>query len=119
MSAEGDAGARAAKLQVYYKLHVSGGYTMLAICDVNLLGKELHHGKVKFKVAEEFFGGSLIDAENPLLKKYIAEADSITALGELSLKIIEHVFPTARQASITVAGIPYIQVFKSNVSQYV
>jgi hypothetical protein len=103
------------RIKVYYKLHSSGGYRMLAICDVELLGKEFRHGKVKFKVTEEFFGGSLVDADSPLLKKYIAEADSVTVIGEVSLKIVEEIFPLARQAAIFVAGIPYVQVLKSEI----
>jgi hypothetical protein len=39
------------------KLRKIGNHVLLAICDVEILGKTLREGKIVFKVSEEFYKG--------------------------------------------------------------
>lgn len=85
---------------------------MLAICDEKLLGVELEYNNVRVKITRDFFGGSLVLLDDELLRKEIAGADSITAFGEDSLSLLEEFYPSVREASLRVAGVPYVQVFR-------
>lgn len=52
--------------EVYVKSMRSGKDTLVAICDVELLGKTLEGGRVPFLVSKSFYGGAPADLDEAL-----------------------------------------------------
>jgi len=98
--------------RISVKVHSSGGYTVVAMCDEDLLGSEVNHGRVKIRFTEEFFGGILVDSNSPELESLLARADSITAFGKTCIEYLAKIFPTVPEAVLEVGGIPYVQIFR-------
>jgi hypothetical protein len=98
--------------RVSVKVHETSQYTMVAMCDEELLGREFSQGKIKVRLTHEFFGGLLLDVDSPELERVLSRADSITAFGRTCVEKLVKIFPTVREASVEVAGIPHVQIFK-------
>lgn len=93
-------------------MHETGQYTMVAMCDEELLGREVIHGKLKIRISNEFFGGLLLDADSPEFDNILARADSITAFGRKSVEKLAKLFPSVSEAAVDVGGVPHVQIFK-------
>ncbi len=50
-------------MDVYVNLRKAGKRVLLAVCDVEVLGKELRHGQTRFHVNEKFYKGPLVSVE--------------------------------------------------------
>ncbi len=98
--------------RIAVKVHISGQYTLLAMCDEDLLGKEVNHGGVRVKFTKSFFGDSLLDPDSPELDAMLARADSITAFGRTCVERLARTFPSVPEAMVEVGGIPHVQIFK-------
>ncbi|MDR2203137.1 MAG: DUF424 family protein [Nitrososphaerota archaeon] len=53
-------------MEVYVKLHKIGKNVVLAICDVELLGKTLRDGKITFTVKDEFYNGGKVGVDEAM-----------------------------------------------------
>ena len=77
------------------------------MCDKSLLGKTLNHGKVKFKVSQEFYGGELAD-----LKTCISHLERATIANMVGKKPVEAAINAGfvhEQAVIYIEGHPHAQ----------
>ncbi|RLE57645.1 MAG: hypothetical protein DRJ40_00025 [Thermoprotei archaeon] len=96
----------------YAKLHTTGGYTILAVCDKDLLGKKIIDTKRKLVVYVDprFYGGEEI-TESQLLR-LIEEVDVVNALGRDTVNVILSRYPQYREAIILIGDVPHIQILR-------
>lgn len=97
--------------RAYVKVHRSGGETIVAICDEELLGKELVEGELKIRIGEEFYGGELVEIEKVV--EYIRGASMVNVFGNNSVNELSKVYPKLIEAAIEVGGVLHVQIFKS------
>jgi len=83
---------------------------LLAACDEELLGKILRHGKLVFKVKEEFYKGPKMPVEGAI--ELIKESTIVNLVGtNIVNKAVEEglVHP---EAVLKISGIPHAQIVK-------
>lgn len=83
---------------------------LLAACDEELLGKILRHGKLVFKVKEEFYKGPKMPVEGAI--ELIKESTIVNLVGtNIVNKAIEEglVHP---EAVLKISGVPHAQIVK-------
>ena len=90
---------------IYVKIHNSG---IVAICDEELLGKELKQGKLRFNVNENFYKGEKKTEEEA--KKIMKEANSLNIVGKRSVKIALKLGLINNDSIIVIGGVPHAQV---------
>src|SRR3989338_518042 len=90
------------------KIHkLSDGRVMLAICDLDLLGKKFEEGKLQLDLSSDFYRGEEMDDEKIL--SYIDRTYIINLVGEESVdfgirnKLIE------KKSIIVIKGVPHAQ----------
>ncbi len=92
----------------YYKIHKSGGSTVLAACDFELLGKKFEEGKLELHIGKEFYGGQNIGNE---VLDLFPKADIINIAGSKIVSLaLEHNW-VSKDGIIKVKGIPHAQIF--------
>ena len=87
-----------------------GRHILVAACDADLLGKSLQHGKVRFNVRKEFYGGSRVFLEEAIIM--IKKGTIINLIGEQIVKeAIKHglIHPSA---IISISGITHVQIMR-------
>ena len=85
-------------------------YLLVAACDNDLLGKTFREGKLKLEVDRKFYGEDLSTIEEAMAA--IQKADIANLVGA---RVVESAVKRGlvdRQAVITIAGIPHVQVVK-------
>ena len=97
--------------RAYVKVHRYGGETIVAICDEELLGKELVHGELKIRIGEDFFGGELVEIER--IAEYIRKASMVNVFGNKSVNELGKIYPKLIEAAIEIGGVLHVQIFKS------
>lgn len=91
------------------KCHLAKDHLVIAICDKNLLGKEIGED-LKLKVKEEFYGGELVDDEKAI--EFIKKATIGNLLGKEIIKLaLEKNFIT-KENIIFIDDIPHAQFLK-------
>jgi hypothetical protein len=96
--------------KVYIKLQQTGKDVILAMCDIDLLGKTLQEGKITFKVKEEFYNGGKTTVDEAV--NMIKNATIINLVGKCCVeKAIQngYVHP---DAVLTINGVPHAQILK-------
>jgi hypothetical protein len=92
------------------KLRKVGNHVLLAICDVEILGKTLREGKIVFKVNEEFYKGEEVDIEEA-----IAMIESSTIVNMIGKNVVRkaiekgYVHP---EAVLEIEGVPHAQIVR-------
>jgi len=97
-------------MEVYVKLKQVGKNVVLAICDVELLGKTLREGKIVFKVKDEFYNGGKASVEEAV--SMINNSTIVNLVGKCCVeKAIErgYVHP---EAVLHIEGVPHAQIIK-------
>ncbi len=97
-------------MQVYVKLKQTGKDTVLAVCDVELLGKTLQEGKIVFKVKDDFYNGGKTRVDDAI--SMIKNANIVNLVGKCCVeKAIQngYVHP---DAVLTIEGVPHAQIVK-------
>jgi hypothetical protein len=98
------------KLEVYINIRKIGGNVLLAICDIEILGKTLHEGKITFHVKEEFYKGTRVSVEEA-----IAMMENSTIVNMIGKNIVSkamekgYVHP---DAILNIEGVPHAQIVK-------
>ncbi len=91
-------------------LRKTGGNVLLAICDVEILGKTLRKGKMVFHVSEEFYKGTKAEIEEAMAM--IKNSTIVNMIGKNVVeKAIEkgYVHP---EAVLNIEGVPHAQIVK-------
>lgn len=97
-------------MEVYVKLKQVGPNVVLAICDVDLLGRTLREGKICFKVKDEFYNGGKATVDEAV--SMIANSTIVNMVGKCCVeKAIQkgYVHP---EAVIKIEGVPHAQIIK-------
>jgi hypothetical protein len=97
-------------MDVYVKLKQVGKNVVLAICDVELLGKTLREGKIVFKVKDEFYNGGKASVDEAV--SMINNSTIVNLVGKCCVeKAIArgYVHP---EAVLTIEGVPHAQIVK-------
>jgi len=97
-------------LEVYMNIKKIGRNVLLAICDVEILGKTLREGKIVFCVKEDFYRGARVNVEEAVCM--IDNSTIVNMVGKnVVKKAIEkgYVHP---EAVLNIEGIPHAQVVK-------
>jgi hypothetical protein len=87
-----------------------GGNVLLAICDVEILGKTLRKGKIVFHVKEEFYRGSKVNVEEA-----VAMIEHSTIINMVGRNVVDkavekgYVHP---EAVLNIEGVPHAQIVK-------
>ncbi len=97
-------------MEVYVKLKQVGKNVVLAICDVELLGKTLREGKIIFKIKDEFYNGGKANVDEAV--SMINNSTIVNLVGKCCVeKAIQkgYVHP---DAVLNIEGIPHAQIIK-------
>ena len=87
-----------------------GRNIMLAVCDVEILGRTLHEGKIVFCVKEDFYKGARVGVEEAV--SMIENSTIVNMVGSnVVRRAIEkgYVHP---EAVLKIEGVPHAQVLK-------
>ena len=96
--------------EVFLKIFRDPKHTLVAVCDVGLLGETFREGKLKLEVKIDFYKGSAATISEAL--RAVNDSDIANLVGK---RIVEaavkegYVDPTA---VIHVAGIPHVQIVR-------
>ncbi len=85
--------------------------TILAVCDVDVLGKVFRGGKVKIEVNEKFYAGEKAD-----LKKVIQcmeAADIINIVGNKIVSELDKAGIISKEFAMDIGGVKHLQLLKN------
>lgn len=88
-----------------------GNTVLLAICDVEILGKTLREGKIVFHVKEEFYKGTKVSIEEA-----IAMIENSTIVNMIGKNVVEKAIEKGyvhHEAVLNIEGIPHAQIVKT------
>ena len=97
-------------LDVYVNVKKIGKNVLLAICDVDILGKTLREGKIVFCVKEDFYRGSRVKVDEA-----ISMIENSTIVNMVGMNVVNkavergYVHP---EAVLNIEGVPHAQVVK-------
>ena len=101
---------REVELDVYVKLKKDGKNVLLAICDVNLLGKTLKEGKIVFKITPDFYKGQKTSVDQAVMM--IENSNIVNLVGNNCVeKAIEAGF-VHPEGVLRIGGISHAQIIK-------
>ena len=92
---------------MYVKIHRSADSEVVAVCDKELIGKELSSGELYLKVSEIFYKGELKDKKEA--KIILKEAKNINLVGKESVGIGVELGLVDKENIIMFKDIPYAQ----------
>ncbi|MFW6111351.1 MAG: DUF424 domain-containing protein [Thermoproteota archaeon] len=87
-----------------------GKNLLLAVCDIDMLGKTLHRGDVTFHIREKFYKGTKVDIEEAIHR--MKECNIVNMVGHNVVQeaVKEgHVHP---EAVLKIEGVPHAQIVK-------
>ena len=94
--------------KVYVKVwRLKGHEVLVAVCDPELLGKDLSEGKLKLKVSREFYEGELLSLDEAI--SVIKEATVGNFVGEKAIECAMKAGLVHSEAIIKIAGVPHAQ----------
>lgn len=97
-------------MDVYVNIKRWGGHVLLAICDIELLGKTLRDGGIVFAVREEFYKGLRMDVDEAV--SLIDQSTVINIVGcNVVAKAMERGF-VHPEAVLRISGVPHAQIVK-------
>jgi hypothetical protein len=87
-----------------------GRHTLVAACDLDLLGCTLKFGKINFEVHRHFYGGSVVSVEKALT--LIKKGNAANLLGPVIVKCAVDEGLIHPNAIISISGIPHTQIVR-------
>jgi uncharacterized protein len=97
-------------VDVYLNVKKVAQHTVLAVCDVDLLGKTLREGKITFKIKNEFYNGR---------KATVDEAVGLIGCSTIVNLVGKHCVEEAIKqgyvhpdAVLNIEGVPHAQIMK-------
>jgi len=89
------------------KVYRTGGETLVAACDAELLGKTLVEGEIEFHVSKEFYDGVRGDEE--MLRKHLSIATIANLVGKRSVRCGIKMGLIDKENVLNIDGIPHAQ----------
>ena len=99
------------KAYVYIKIHKVGRIRILAVCDVELLGKKFKDGGLQLEVSVRFYGGEKVPLDDKLFR-LIEEAEIVNMVGERVISEAIKRGIVCKEGVIRIANIPHVQIIK-------
>ncbi|UCG45211.1 MAG: DUF424 family protein [Candidatus Bathyarchaeota archaeon] len=97
-------------MEVYVNLQRRGRYTLLATCDVNLLGKTFRDERLVFEIRKEFYMGSRMSVDEAIM--LMKQSAIVNMVGRnIVAKALENglIHP---DAILEISGIPHAQIVR-------
>jgi len=95
---------------IYVKNNKNKGYEVLAVCDVDLIGKKVEDKGLKLDITERFYKGALVSEEEAaiLMKK----AKNINIVGKNAIQIAIKTHIIQKEGVIKIKNIPHALIFE-------
>ena len=87
-----------------------GKHTLIAACDLNLLGKTLKFGEINFEVRRVFYGGSVVSVEEAV--NLMKQGTAVNMIGSVIVKKAIEEGLVHPQAILDISGVPHAQIVK-------
>jgi len=84
--------------------------SMLNICDVELLGKNLSQDKLKMNISEIYYGEKLVDRDHA--KSLLQNSSIINMVGKNTISLSIELGIGSENAIKTISDIPFLIVYK-------
>ena len=84
--------------------------TMLNICDVELLGKQISQDELNMKISESYYGEKLVDKEEA--KSLLQTSSIINMVGKNTVSLSIELGIGSESVIKTISDIPFLIVFK-------
>ena len=84
--------------------------TMLNICDVDLLGKNIVEGELNMNISESYYGEKLIEKEEA--KKLLKQSSIINMVGENTISLSIELGIGSENGIKKISNVPFLIVFK-------
>jgi len=84
--------------------------TMLNICDVELLGKQLSQNELNMKINESYYGEKLVDREEA--KLLLQTSSVINMVGKNTVSLSIELGIGSENAIKTISDIPFLIIYK-------
>ncbi|MCX8151221.1 MAG: DUF424 family protein [Candidatus Bathyarchaeota archaeon] len=97
-------------MEVYVNLKKVGGNVLLAICDVDLLGKTLRQGKIVFQIKNEFYNGGKVTVEEAV--DMIENSNIVNMVGKCCVAQAIAKGYVHPEAVLQIEGVPHAQIVK-------
>ena len=97
-------------MTVYANMRRLGKSVLLAICDVELLGKVLRDGKIVFEVREDFYKGMMMNVEEAI--NLVNQSSVINMIGHHIIQEALERRLIHPEAILKISGIPHAQIVK-------
>ena len=94
----------------YAKVHRIGREKVLAICDAELLGRELSDGNITIEISEKFYGGELLSYDE--VRELMKTATIINIFGEDIVNQLIKENSDYEPSVIRIANIPHLQIIR-------
>lgn len=92
----------------YVKVHKQGKDMLVAICDEELLGRELDAGGFKLTIRPEFYEGERVPLD--CLWEYLGEATMVNAFGDRVVSELARRIPIVNLAAVRIGGVLHVQL---------
>jgi len=93
----------------YVKVHRVGKEVVVALCDAELLGRELQVGNgLKKRISREFYSGELIPLSS--LWEYVENATVVNAFGNAVVEELAKRIAAVRHAAVNLGGVLHVQL---------
>ena len=91
---------------IYVKFH-KGSTTIVAICDCDLIGKELREGKLCLKITEYFYKGEKKSEQE--VEEIMKHANNLNIVGKNSINLALKLNIITKDAILFIQGVPHAQ----------
>lgn len=92
----------------YVKVHWRGREAVVAICDEELLGKDIEAKGLRIRIDESFYGGDRVPLNQ--VWKYVEGASIVNAFGNAVVSELAKKVEAIRLASIEIGGVLHVQL---------
>ena len=93
----------------YVKVHRVGKDVVVALCDAELLGRELQVGNgLKIRIRREFYSGNLIPVSS--IWEYVDKATVVNAFGNAVVEELARRITAVRLAAVNLGGVLHVQL---------
>jgi hypothetical protein len=97
-------------MEVYVKLKQMDKNVVLAICDVELLGRTLCEDKITFKVKDEFYNGGKVNIDEAI--GMIKNANIVNLVGKCCIEQAIKKGYVHPDAVLAIDSVPHAQIMK-------
>ena len=84
--------------------------TMLNICDIDILGKNIVEGELHMNISESYYGEKLVEKEEA--KKLLKQSSIINMVGKNTISLSIELGIGSENGIKTISNVPFLIVFK-------